>query len=173
MRTENESATDRSNDPTVLFMETEENVHAAKIALFAEWMEDDHVLVHLDARHEGVHVPQHLSGSPNLALKLSYKFQGEVKHDDEVITAFLKFKGEYFQCIIPWSAVWGISSSEGESRVWISELPKELAHLADTLGAGTVTASTKPGKTDGKKRKPSLSVVDKGDRKPPVLKRVK
>ena len=97
-----------------------------KIECFELWMRGDHVMVHLDARAEGVEVPQMHAANPSLALQLSYAFRGETTHDDSEIRSFLKFHGEYFECILPWSAIWGISSAEQDSRIWPQDMPKEL-----------------------------------------------
>jgi stringent starvation protein B len=93
---------------------------------FEELMKEDHVLLHLDARKEGVHVPMQLSDNPSLTLKLSYLFQGETTHDENAITSFLKFSGQYHECVVPWDAVWGITSSAQHQSVWPEDLPKEV-----------------------------------------------
>ena len=154
-------------------MESSELTKNQKITVFADWMKGDHVLVHLDARAEGVSVPQHLSASPNLALKLSYLFHGETKHDETAISAYLRFNGQYQLCVIPWSAVWGLSNGEGESRVWPEDLPKELAHVA--AAASATPASEAAAEAPKESHPPSLSIVGKksGGGKKPKLRRVK
>ena len=136
-----------------------------KIAIFTEWMKGDHVFVHLDSRRDGVDVPQHLRSSAGLKLKLSYGFQGETKHDAEAITAYLRFNGDYYGCVIPWPAVWAITNSEGESCLWTDELPEELAHLAQVPEMETTPPE--------EKKAPHLSVVEKPQKKKPELRRVK
>lgn len=93
---------------------------------FERWMKADHVLVHLNANSEGVSVPAHLSGNPSLTLKLSYYFQGETTNDEQGITSYLRFNGQYACCIIPWGSVWGMTSSSGENRIWPEDLPREV-----------------------------------------------
>lgn len=97
-----------------------------KIELFEEWMKADHILIHLDARAEGVVVPENHSQDPALTLKLSYLFQGVTTHDDLAISVYLKFQGIYKECVIPWSAIWGMSSEKNEQFVWPESLPAEL-----------------------------------------------
>ena len=97
-----------------------------KQKLFAQWMEDDHVLLHLDSRRGEVSVPEHLKDDPALTLKLSYLFQGETTHDEKAIRSFLKFSGQYFECVVPWVAIWGMTASSGENRLWAEDLPPEL-----------------------------------------------
>lgn len=100
--------------------------HEEKKAKFEELMQDEFVLVHLDARDEKVIVPESLAGNPSLTLKMSYAFQGQILHDDEQITAYLKFAGVYVECVIPWSTVWGMTSSDQQQAIWPEDLPKEV-----------------------------------------------
>lgn len=97
-----------------------------KLKLFTEWMKGDHVLVHLDARRDDVIVPEHLKSHPALTLKLSYLFQGKTEHGAEGITSYLKFSGLYQECHIPWSALWGMTSGDGQQVVWPESAPPEL-----------------------------------------------
>ncbi len=97
-----------------------------KRKFFNEGMEFDHVLVQLDSRSEGVDVPAHLSQDPALTLKLSHLFQGETTEDEKAITSYLSFSGSYYCCYLPWTAIWGMTSSEGENRVWAEDLPREV-----------------------------------------------
>ena len=139
---------------------------AEKIALFTEWMKGDHVFVHLDARTSGVHVPPHLSYNSSLKLKLSYAFQGETRHDENGVSAFLKFDGEYVHCMMPWASIWGMTNGEGETCLWTEQLPEELAHLANIP---PIAPKQKAGK-----KPPALTLVEKSDtKKKPVLKRIK
>ena len=93
---------------------------------FAEWMKGDHVMLHLDARREGVQLPEHLMNNPSVTLKLSYNFQGSTTIDDRQITSYLRFGGVYHECVIPWSAVWGITASTDENQIWPEDLSREL-----------------------------------------------
>ena len=86
----------------------------------------EHVLLQLDARKEGVEVPDHLDNNPALTLKLSYQFQGQTTADESGITAYLRFSGNYHKCVIPWDAVWGMTSSAGDNQVWTEDLPREV-----------------------------------------------
>jgi hypothetical protein len=104
-----------------------------KIELFDTWMQGDFLLVHLDARKDGVQVPAHLGANPSLTLKLSYFFQGETVRDETEITSFLRFNNNYEKCVIPWTAVWGFTSAKNENQIWPEDLPKEmLLQLAKT-----------------------------------------
>lgn len=93
---------------------------------FEEWMQGEHVLLHVDASNEDVDVPLQYQGNPALALKLSYYFQGEVTHDESEVVSYLKFDGNYSRCVLPWNSVWGITASSGENRVWPEDVPREV-----------------------------------------------
>lgn len=89
-------------------------------------MNGDHVLVHLNSCVKSCIVPEHLADNPGLTLKLSYLFQGDTTHDDEAITTYLKFSGNYQKCVLPWSCIWGMTGDKGEQRTWPKDIPKEL-----------------------------------------------
>ncbi len=93
---------------------------------FEELMEQEFVLVHLDARRDGVSVPESLADNASLTLKLSQAFQGETTVEDDSVTSYLKFDGEYHECILPWDAVWGFTASDNQQAIWPEDLPKEV-----------------------------------------------
>jgi len=95
---------------------------------FDDWFQDDHILLHLDARKEGVIVPSHLKDQHSLTLKLSPLFQGETLADDNAVSTYLKFNGQYSQCIIPWNTLWGMTSEQGQQEIWRKDLPREVFH---------------------------------------------
>ncbi len=97
-----------------------------KIKLFVDWMKGDHVLIQIDARRDDVVVPQHLKDHQALLLKLSYLFQGKTDHDENGITSYLKFSGQYHECFVPWASIWGITSADGERVVWPEDVPGEI-----------------------------------------------
>lgn len=103
-----------------------EVIVAQKKKHFELLLEQDHVLLHLDSRQEGVILPMNLSNNPALTLKVSKLFQGEMTYDDSSIVAYLKFSGEYFRCEMPWKSIWGMSSASGEQKIWQQDFPKEL-----------------------------------------------
>lgn len=113
-----------------------------KMKLFEEWMEGDHVLIHIDGGNPGVDVPPHLKGNPSLTLALSYQFQGETSHTDRSISAYLRFRGSYHHCIIPWEAIWGMTNPDGENRLWAEDLPAQLmAQLGTELNKRIASAT--------------------------------
>ncbi len=96
-------------------------------------LKGDHALLHLDARNNEVIVPEHLKSNAALTLKISYLFQGQLTVSATGIDAYLRFSGNYFQCIIPWEAIWGVSGENGEQRIWPESLPQDLLAQLDSL----------------------------------------
>lgn len=92
----------------------------------SQWFEGDHVLLHLDARREGVDVPAAFKTNHSLTLKVSGLFQGPTTWNNQSVVALLKFNGEYFRCVIPWSAIWGMTSAQNEQKIWPEDLPTEV-----------------------------------------------
>lgn len=138
--------------------------HREKRKVFEEFMKDDHALVHLDTRVAGVIVPRVHGGKYNLTLKLSYLFQGETKVDDEGVSTYLKFDGNYQECVMPWAAIWGITSSKSQTRVWQDDLPKEVA--LEVAGRNLNESATK---LSSVKPEAIPEIADSSDDDPPPL----
>ena len=96
---------------------------------FERLMQGEHVLVHLDSSQEGVVVPPHLKGNLGLTLKFSSFFQGAIALDDHEIKANLVFSGNYFECIVPWDAIWGMTSENRECFLWAEGFPMIPSYL--------------------------------------------
>ena len=95
-----------------------------KLNQFRELLAQGVATVHLDARHPGVSVPLHLRGTDGLPLNLSYRYAGANLHcDDEDLCATLSFSGKPFRCVIPWEAVWGITTVDRRGQVWLEDVP--------------------------------------------------
>ena len=91
-------------------------------------------MVHLDARRPGVVVPERYVGDAHLRLNLSYRYSiPDLEIDDHRVQATLSFGGQPFQCILPWGAVFGITSNaSGDGQVWPEDLPVEVVQtMAD------------------------------------------
>ena len=92
------------------------------------YLERGIAMLHLDARRKGVQVPAQHADDPHLRLNLSYRYGIPDLHvDDGEVVATLSFRGRGFQCRVPWSAIFGITSqSTGEGQVWPEDLPSEV-----------------------------------------------
>jgi stringent starvation protein B len=84
-------------------------------------------MVHLDARQPGVLVPEQFKSDAHLRLNLSYRYGlPEFEVGDEQIVATLSFSGRPFHCVLPWDAVFAVTSSgTAEGQVWPEDLPTD------------------------------------------------
>lgn len=89
-------------------------------------------MVHLDARREGVAVPQQHAQDPHLRLNLSYRYRiPDFEVDDAGVRATLSFGGRAFHCVLPWEAIFGVTSAaSGDGQVWPEDLPAEVVSAA-------------------------------------------
>lgn len=109
------------------------------------------VMLHLDARREGVAVPSYLAGESHLRLNLSYRFLlQDLQIDDWGVGASLSFRGQPYGCRVPWTALFALTrSGTDEGWLWPSDLPPELmqggekGHAEAGLG-DTPTPMTRP-----------------------------
>jgi stringent starvation protein B len=85
-------------------------------------------MVHLDARRPGVVVPERYLGDAHLRLNLSYRYSiPDLEIDDRRVQATLSFGGQHFHCVLPWPAIFGITSNaSGDGQVWPEDLPVEV-----------------------------------------------
>ena len=116
-------------------------------------------MVHLDARRPGVIVPPQYVTDAHLRLNLSYRYSiPDLEVFDDRIQATLSFGGRPFRCILPWGAVFGITShGTGDGQVWPEDLPVEVVHtMADRSGARR-REDDAPAKAQ---KRPPLAAVD-------------
>jgi len=85
-------------------------------------------MVHLDARRPGVIVPQQYAGDAHLRLNVSYRYAiPDFEIDDSRVQATLSFGGQQFRCIMPWTAIFAVTSNaSGDGQVWPEDLPVEV-----------------------------------------------
>ena len=91
-----------------------------------QFLSGDHALLHLNSTRTDVIVPAVCKGNPILTLKVSRLFSGRIEVSEEGVSSSLKFSGEYFDCFIPWDAIWGVSSEDGEQKIWENFLPGQI-----------------------------------------------
>jgi hypothetical protein len=85
--------------------------------------------VHLDARREGVVLPDRLRASSNVRLDYGYGLTPpiiDLTVDEKGISATLAFNRVPFATFVPWSAVFLIADFAGRGAVWREDLPPEL-----------------------------------------------
>lgn len=101
-------------------------------------LDEEYVLVHLNATRDGVSLPPHLMGNLAVTLKLSRLFRGALAVEPTTIQAELLFGETYFTCIVPLEAVWGVTSVKGANIVWPESTPAEILQRIVAPTKGTV-----------------------------------
>ncbi len=85
--------------------------------------------VHLDARRDGVMLPERLRASGNVRLDYGYELTPPIHDlniDENGISATLAFNRVPCSTFVPWSAVFLIADFAGRGAVWREDLPAEL-----------------------------------------------
>lgn len=137
----------------------------AKKHVLLEYLEHGITMLHLDARRPGVVVPRQYEQDPHLRLNLSYRYQiPDLEIDDERVQATLSFGGRSFRCVVPWEAVFGITSqATGDGQVWPEDLPAEVMKEAEKerprLAAVESEDETRPDSAPKPKGPPHLRLV--------------
>ena len=87
---------------------------------------DEHALVHVAPRGDGVVLPEHLTRNPTVTLKLSRYFRGKMDVSKSEVTAELLFGEDYFSCKVPLASIWGMTSIRGQFLMWPESTPPEV-----------------------------------------------
>ncbi len=140
------------------------------------------VMLHLDARREGVKVPDVHRSNYALALRVGYMLSPPINLScgDEFVTCTLSFNRTPFYCELPWDAIYAIACDDGRAAVWPDDIPPEAAARFSGAFAGRSDAAAgaerveapgaeaKAKRTPPRKDKPRLGSVDAGVRARPV-----
>jgi stringent starvation protein B len=93
-------------------------------------LEDGPVLIHLDARHAGVEVPDAHRDNARLVLRLGFGLSPpipDLSFDDHGVRATLTFRGKPHPCMVPWDAVYAVVAEDGRGLVWPEHVPPDVA----------------------------------------------
>lgn len=106
-----------------------------KLEQFAGMIEHGLVMVTFDTRVPGVSVPDPFRGTPQLHLSFSPRFRlDDFVYDADGIRATLSFDTGPHYCVVPWDAVYGMSSETLDERLVFREsFPPELLALLPAL----------------------------------------
>lgn len=91
------------------------------------------VMLHINARHPDVIVPPYLKDDHHLRINLSYRFRlTDLSIDERAVSVTLSFQKQPFHCVIPFTALWGLSQPhDPENLILFPEaLPIEMLALA-------------------------------------------
>ncbi len=108
-----------------------------------ELLESGAVLVHVDARADGVCVPERFRTDAKLVLRFGYNLSPAVPDlqiDDDGMRGTLTFGGVPHGCVLPWASIYAVvSDSNSRGLVWPDDVPDdvigELAGAASGRGA--------------------------------------
>lgn len=110
-----------------------------KRAIAEALLERGSVFVHLDPRHETVHVPVFLRKQPQVVLQVGLDMPVPIPDlaiDDEGVTATLSFNRTPHRCFVPWDAVFALVGDDGRGRVFIESMPTEIKREIDREASG-------------------------------------
>ena len=133
--------------PSMEKMVPNEAVNKEKFALLEQYLEEEHVLVHVNPSAEGVVLPQDLMANPTTTLKLSHYFARPLDINSERAIAELSFGGKPFKCNVPLAAIWGILSIGGKQHFWPQSAAPEILALLHLGANQSETESTTEAKT--------------------------
>jgi len=147
--------------------------NSEKFTTINKYLEEEYMLLHLDARRDGVELPSHLMGNPTVTLKLSLGFRGGMEITEERVWASLTFGGKFRDCFVPLTAIWGATSATGANTIWSDDAPPEIIlQILDELKTKTgQTPSPVAAVPNATKKKPTKTKTAKA--RPNHLKRIK
>jgi stringent starvation protein B len=128
----------------------------------AAYLERGVAMVHLDARRPGVSVPPQFAQEAHLRLNLSYRYHiPDLVVGEERVEATLSFGGVPFRCLMPWEAIFGITShSSGDGQVWPEDLPVEVVQtMAERRDRAGTPPQGVPSQEASAPARPPLSAV--------------
>jgi stringent starvation protein B len=99
----------------------------AKRELCEHLLDRGTVMLVLDARRDGVRVPDHLAEDPGLRLNIDYRYGARMEVSDDATEATLSFAGEEFDCRLPWESIYVmLSHDSNHPHVFPDDVPREL-----------------------------------------------
>jgi len=120
-----------------------------KPEFIGELLEEGPVLLHVDARRDGVAVPERLAGDSKLVLRFGFNLSpaiADLELDDEAISGTLTFGGVPFFCVLPWPAVYAVvSEASQQAMVWPDDVPAEVLHQMSERAADRASRTGEAG----------------------------
>lgn len=113
----------------------------AFLALLAEGC-----LLHLDARREGVVVPAHLKGEAHLVLQYGNDLPipiPDLQIDENGVCATLSFARTPSPTVVPWTAVYVVTSPDGRGVLFQEDVPGDVSVIAAAAGDDAAAADAK------------------------------
>jgi stringent starvation protein B len=121
----------------------------AFLALLAEgWTS-----LHLDARREGVIVPAHLKSESHLVLQYGHDLPipiVDLEVNEHGVSATLSFARSPSPTVVPWSAVYVVTSADGRGVLYHEDIPGDVSIIAGSTAdveaedASRITHTSEP-----------------------------
>jgi stringent starvation protein B len=109
----------------------------AFLALLAEgWTS-----LHLDARRDGVIVPAHLKSESHLVLQYGHDLPipiVDLQVNEHGVSATLSFARSPSPTLVPWSAVYVVTSADGRGVLYHEDIPGDVSIVAGSAADGDV-----------------------------------
>jgi len=109
----------------------------AFLALLAEgWTS-----LHLDARREGVIVPAHLKSESHLVLQYGHDLPipiVDLQVNEHGVSATLSFARSPSPTLVPWSAVYVVTSADGRGVLYHEDIPGDVSIVAGSAADADV-----------------------------------
>ncbi len=100
---------------------------------FLALLKEGSTSLHLDARRAGVSVPEAFRGDAHLMLQYGYDLAipiPDLEVDDYGVRATLSFSRAAHLTVVPWSAVYAITSVDGRGVLYPEDVPSDVSVVA-------------------------------------------
>lgn len=140
----------------------------SKSEIAINWIGHGLLRVHLDPRPREVIVPGFLRNAHSIMLEVGLDLPKpipDLKVDQEAVSGTLSFgSGLHMLCVVPWSAVYALSSPALDlGRVWLSDAPPEVHRELQARKGARANAQVKMARRQARQMKGHLRIVkDKG-----------
>jgi stringent starvation protein B len=108
----------------------------AFLAFFGEgW-----VSIHLDARRDGVQVPDEFGDNRHLVLQYGQNMPipiPDLDVNEKGVTATLSFSRTPYRTFVPWSAVYIVACNDGRGILYYEDVPEDVSLVARPIDAKT------------------------------------
>jgi stringent starvation protein B len=98
------------------------------------------VSIHLDARRDGVKVPDDHTGNRHLVLQYGQNMPipiPDLSVDDQGITATLSFSRTPHRTFVPWTAVYIVACNDGRGILYYEDVPEDVSFFARPIDSKT------------------------------------
>jgi stringent starvation protein B len=98
------------------------------------------VSIHLDARRDGVKVPEEHTSNRHLVLQYGQNMPipiPDLRVDDQGITATLSFSRTPHRTFVPWTAVYIVACNDGRGILYYEDVPEDVSFIARPIDGKT------------------------------------